>query len=116
MKTAVSYIRVSTARQGRSGLGLEAQQAALARFAEAEGYSLIETFQEVETGKGAENMGASTNCEFESQASAMPKSAGGVRKLGPTCRLRLRHPLKHSSHYFEVPPILLAPPEGIEPL
>ncbi len=54
MKTAVAYTRVSTARQGRSGLGVEAQQAALARFAEAEGYWLIETFQEVETGKGAD--------------------------------------------------------------
>jgi DNA invertase Pin-like site-specific DNA recombinase len=54
MKTAVAYIRVSTAQQGHSGLGLAAQQAALARFAEAEGYSLIETFEEVETGKGAD--------------------------------------------------------------
>src|SRR5258705_11777440 len=54
MKTAIAYTRVSTARQGKSGLGLEAQQAALARFAEAEGYRLIETFQEVETGKGAD--------------------------------------------------------------
>jgi DNA invertase Pin-like site-specific DNA recombinase len=54
MKTAVAYVRVSTSQQGRSGLGLEAQQAALARFAEAEGFSLIETFQEVETGKGAD--------------------------------------------------------------
>jgi DNA invertase Pin-like site-specific DNA recombinase len=54
MKTAVAYTRVSTAGQGRSGLGLEAQQAALTRFAEAEGYDLIETFTEVETGKGAD--------------------------------------------------------------
>lgn len=54
MKTAVAYVRVSTSQQGRSGLGLEAQEAALARFAEAEGFSLIETFQEVETGKGAD--------------------------------------------------------------
>src|SRR5712672_751286 len=54
MKTAIAYIRVSTARQGKSGLGLDAQQAALARFAEAEGYSLLQTFEEVETGKGAD--------------------------------------------------------------
>src|SRR5260221_8442731 len=52
--TAIAYIRVSTARQGKSGLGLEAQQAALARFAEAEGFDLIQTFEEVETGKGAD--------------------------------------------------------------
>jgi DNA invertase Pin-like site-specific DNA recombinase len=54
MKPAVGYIRVSTARQGKSGLGLEAQQTMLARFADAEGYHLIQTFEEVETGKGAD--------------------------------------------------------------
>ena len=54
MRTAIAYTRVSTARQGRSGLGLEAQQAALAAFAKAEGYRLLETFQEVETGKGSD--------------------------------------------------------------
>lgn len=54
MKPAIAYIRVSTARQGRSGLGLEAQQSAINRFAEAEVYTLIQTFQEVETGKGAD--------------------------------------------------------------
>jgi DNA invertase Pin-like site-specific DNA recombinase len=54
VKTAIAYTRVSTAGQGRSGLGLEAQTAALARFAEAEGYALAETFSEVETGKGAD--------------------------------------------------------------
>jgi DNA invertase Pin-like site-specific DNA recombinase len=53
VKPAIGYTRVSTASQGRSGLGLEAQQAALARFAEAEGFDLIETFTEIETGRGA---------------------------------------------------------------
>jgi DNA invertase Pin-like site-specific DNA recombinase len=50
MRDAIAYIRVSTARQGRSGLGLEAQQAALARFAEAEGFAFLETFTETESG------------------------------------------------------------------
>ena len=43
MKPAMGYIRVSTARQGRSGLGLEAQQAALAKFCDAEAFKLVET-------------------------------------------------------------------------
>ena len=51
MRSAIGYIRVSTGKQGRSGLGLEAQQSALQRFAEAEGYSFIETCTEVESGK-----------------------------------------------------------------
>ena len=51
MQHAVAYYRVSTARQGRSGLGIEAQRAAVARFAEAEGFALTAEFVEVETGK-----------------------------------------------------------------
>lgn len=54
VKNAVAYIRVSTARQGRSGLGLEAQRTMLARFAEAEGYDLVQAFEEIETGKGSD--------------------------------------------------------------
>lgn len=54
MKPAIAYIRVSTTRQGKSGLGMEAQQQALTRFAEAEGYQVLHTFDEVETGKGAD--------------------------------------------------------------
>jgi len=54
MKPIVSYIRVSTARQGRSGLGLDAQRVAIARFCEAEGYALVGEHVEVETGKGAD--------------------------------------------------------------
>jgi DNA invertase Pin-like site-specific DNA recombinase len=47
----IAYTRVSTARQGKSGLGLEAQQTALARFAEAEGFDIVQAFSETESGK-----------------------------------------------------------------
>lgn len=50
----VAYIRVSTQRQGASGLGLEAQERDVAAFAAAHGYRIVNTFQEVETGKGAD--------------------------------------------------------------
>lgn len=54
LKPLIGYVRVSTATQSRSGLGIEAQREALARFAEAEGYELLSVLVEVETGKGAD--------------------------------------------------------------
>lgn len=54
MSSAIAYYRVSTQRQGRSGLGIEAQRAAVARFADAEGVAIVQEFTEVETGKGAD--------------------------------------------------------------
>jgi DNA invertase Pin-like site-specific DNA recombinase len=53
-KPLIGYVRVSTATQGRSGLGIQAQQEALARFAQAEGFELTRVFVEVETGKGSD--------------------------------------------------------------
>jgi DNA invertase Pin-like site-specific DNA recombinase len=50
----VAYLRVSTGRQGRSGLGLEAQREAIARFAQAEGLTIVAELVEVETGGGAD--------------------------------------------------------------
>jgi DNA invertase Pin-like site-specific DNA recombinase len=54
MMQAIGYYRVSTQRQGRSGLGLEAQRAAVAQFAAAQGIDVITEHIEVETGKGAD--------------------------------------------------------------
>jgi DNA invertase Pin-like site-specific DNA recombinase len=54
MIPAIAYYRVSTQQQGRSGLGIEAQQAAVARFCEVEGYELQDAYTEVETGKGCD--------------------------------------------------------------
>lgn len=52
--SAIAYIRVSTARQGRSGLGLEAQRRTIVDFCERESIALAGEFVEVETGKGAD--------------------------------------------------------------
>lgn len=54
MKSAVAYIRVSTQAQGKSGLGIEAQKAAIDRFADAEDFDIVGSFIEVETGKGSD--------------------------------------------------------------
>lgn len=47
----IAYKRVSTARQGRSGLGLEAQEKAIEEFAASSKAQVIESFTEVESGK-----------------------------------------------------------------
>jgi len=50
---AVSYLRVSTDKQGKSGLGLEAQREAVQRYVTANNLELTGEFIEVETGKGS---------------------------------------------------------------
>jgi DNA invertase Pin-like site-specific DNA recombinase len=69
----IAYYRVSTERQGRSGLGLEAQREAVARFAAAEGFELAGEFTEVETGKGADAL------EKRPQLAAALKAARKLR-------------------------------------
>src|SRR3954468_12566952 len=47
----IAYRRVSTEKQGVSGLGLEAQDAAIRAHADRTGCTLIAVYSEVETGK-----------------------------------------------------------------
>jgi DNA invertase Pin-like site-specific DNA recombinase len=54
LRSAVSYLRVSTSSQGRNGLGIEAQRDAIARFAAAEAFAIAAEHVEVETSKGAD--------------------------------------------------------------
>ncbi|WPB57388.1 recombinase family protein [Xylophilus sp. GOD-11R] len=49
----VAYYRVSTQRQGASGLGIEAQQQVVQRFLAERNRTTIDEFFETETGKGA---------------------------------------------------------------
>ncbi|WP_121886506.1 recombinase family protein [Sphingomonas sp. PP-F2F-G114-C0414] len=53
-RRAVTYVRVSTARQGASGLGLDAQRSAVQSYASGVGLSIIAEFVEVESGKRAD--------------------------------------------------------------
>jgi DNA invertase Pin-like site-specific DNA recombinase len=50
VQQGIAYYRVCTERQGRSGLGLEAQRATVERFAAQEGFMLARSFIEVESG------------------------------------------------------------------
>lgn len=50
----VSYFRVSTARQGKSGLGIEAQRKAVADFLNGGKWAVASEFTEVESGKSAD--------------------------------------------------------------
>jgi len=50
----VAYLRVSTAKQGAKGLGIEAQRAAVETFSAQEGAPIAAEYVEVETGKGSD--------------------------------------------------------------
>lgn len=47
----IAYLRVSTARQGESGLGLDAQRATVEAFARQQGGQIVAQHVEVESGK-----------------------------------------------------------------
>lgn len=81
MKTLISYIRVSTAQQGKSGLGIEAQRAAIVRFAEVEGFTITGEFVEVETGKGSDALERRPQLAAALAEARRQKSAVTVAKL-----------------------------------
>ena len=84
MDQIVSYIRVSTNQQGKSGLGIEAQREAIARFIAAEGMELAGEYVEVETGKGCDAIDRRPQLAAALAAARKAKAPVVVAKL---CRL-----------------------------
>jgi DNA invertase Pin-like site-specific DNA recombinase len=57
MKPAIAYARVSTEKQGYSGLGLDAQLVQITQFAADSGYEIVDPpFLEVASATGAHSM------------------------------------------------------------
>ena len=81
MESIVAYYRVSTKQQHRSGLGIEAQHAAVTRFAEAEDLQIIAEFIEAETGKGADALDRRPQLAAALAAARTAKCAVLVSKL-----------------------------------
>ncbi len=81
MPPIVAYYRVSTAAQGRSGLGLEAQRKAVTAFADAEGFDIVAEFTEVETGKGADALDRRPQLRAALKAAKKAKCEVAVARL-----------------------------------
>ena len=77
----IAYYRVSTQKQGKSGLGLEAQRHAITRFAQAEGLRIIGEYAEIETGKGADALNRRPQLAGALQAARKAKASICVAKL-----------------------------------
>jgi DNA invertase Pin-like site-specific DNA recombinase len=76
MQTAIGYTRVSTKAQGKSGLGLEGQRAAIEAFAATEGFAVAQWFTEAESGAGAYEL--KTRPQLKAALSAARKVKGPV--------------------------------------
>jgi DNA invertase Pin-like site-specific DNA recombinase len=81
MSPIVAYYRVSTQKQGRSGLGLEAQKKAIASFAAAEGFTVVAEFTEIETGKGGDALDRRSELKAALKAAKKAKASVAVAKL-----------------------------------
>ena len=80
-RQVITYIRVSTSQQGRSGLGIEPQRQSLQQFAKAEGLEVIREFVEVETGKGSDALDRRPQLKAALAAAKRLKCPVAVAKL-----------------------------------
>jgi DNA invertase Pin-like site-specific DNA recombinase len=57
MESAIAYVRVSTVKQGKSGLGLEAQETAIKQMAQTENLNIVQWLKDVESGSNNDRIG-----------------------------------------------------------
>ena len=87
----VAYYRVSTQKQGRSGLGLEAQKEAVAQHVRRDGGKVVAEFREVESGKRADRPQlalALERCRLTRSTLIVAKLDRLTRDVAFLCRLR----------------------------
>src|SRR5579872_5546769 len=71
MQRLVAYYRVSTKRQGQSGLGLDGQNVAVAQYAAQNGATIVAEYTEIESGKRADRPELSAAIAFARRAKAV---------------------------------------------
>lgn len=64
MKNYVSYLRVSTQKQGRTGLGIDAQRTMCQDFAERNNGTIVQEFSDIESGTHRDRKGLWSAIEF----------------------------------------------------
>lgn len=82
----IAYYRVSTQKQGQSGLGLEAQKEAVMSYLNGGAWELIEEFTEVETGKGADALSKRPELRAALEACKKQKATLIIAKLDRLAR------------------------------
>jgi DNA invertase Pin-like site-specific DNA recombinase len=82
----IGYVRVSTTKQGRSGLDVERQRQALARFARSAGFELIREFVEVERGNGTDTLDRRPQLKAALAEASCKKCPVAVAELGRLSR------------------------------
>ena len=105
----VSYLRVSTDRQGQSGLGLEAQRKAVLDFLNGGNWKLAEEFVEVESGKRNNRpqlAAALAACKrlkarlVVAKLDRLARNVAFISKLMERRRVyRRRHAIRQQAHY-----------------
>lgn len=82
----IAYYRVSTQKQGQSGLGLEAQQSAVINYLNGGQWELANEFTEVETGKGSDALDRRPQLRAAIEACKKQKATLIIAKLDRLAR------------------------------